>query len=465
MNKKLEEYKLYIKDKKVAVLGLGISNKPLIRYLAALGVNITAFDLAEENDLKSTLDELEQLNIKYHVGKNYLQSLKGFDVIFKTPKVRYDIPELVEEKNRGAEITSEMEVFLKLCPAETFAVTGSDGKTTTTTLIYKMLVEAGYKCWLGGNIGAPLLSNIDEISPTDKVILELSSFQLHTMSQSPNTAVVTNLSPNHLDVHRDMEEYIDAKKNIFLYQNKNDKLILNYDNGPTRNLADQAKGNCILFSRLEVLEKGAFIKDGIVVYKDSKRFFNIIKPEDILLIGKHNLENYLAAIAAVIDYINIEDIRKVATTFAGVEHRMALVRKLKGITFYNDSMASSPTRTIAGLKAFDRKVILIAGGYDKNIPFDEMGSAIAEKVKLLVLIGQTGPQIEEALNKHILATGQGKDIVVIKSSTLEDAVQTAYKDAIVGDSVVLSPASASFDMFKNFEERGNMFKELVNNLI
>ncbi|MDF2593291.1 MAG: UDP-N-acetylmuramoylalanine--D-glutamate ligase [Clostridia bacterium] len=462
MNKKLEEYKLYIKDKKVAVLGLGVSNKPLIKYLAALNVDITAFDMAEENDLKSTLEELEQLNINYHVGKNYLQYLKGFDVIFKTPKVRYDIPELINERNRGAEITSEMEVFLKLCPAETFAVTGSDGKTTTTTLIYKMLVEAGYKCWLGGNIGTPLLDNIDEISPKDKVVLELSSFQLHTMSESPNTAIVTNLSPNHLDVHKDMDEYIDAKKNIFLYQSQDDKLIINYDNAVTRNLADQAKGNCIFFSRLETLEYGVFIKDGIVVFKDAKRLFNILKPEEILLIGKHNLENYMAAIAAVIDYVSIDDIRKVAKTFGGVEHRMELVRKHEGIAFYNDSMASSPTRTIAGLKSFNQKVILIAGGYDKNIPYDEMGSVLAEKVKLLVLIGQTGPKIEEALKNYVVETGLGKDIQILKCGTMALAVQTAYDNAVEGDAVVMSPASASFDMFKDFAERGNMFKEAVN---
>jgi UDP-N-acetylmuramoylalanine--D-glutamate ligase len=284
------------------------------------------------------------------------------------------------------------------------------------------------------------------------------------MTDSPNTAVVTNLSPNHLDVHRDMEEYIEAKKNIFLYQGQNDKLILNYDNAITRNLADQAKGSCVLFSRLEPLEYGVFIKDGTVVYKDEKRFFNIMKPEDILLIGNHNLENYMAAIAAVIDYVSVDDIRKVAKTFGGVEHRMELVRRLKGITFYNDSMASSPTRTIAGLKAFNQKVILIAGGYDKNIPYDEMGSILAEKVKLLVLIGQTGPKIEEALNNYILKTGQGEDVQVVKCSTMEHAVQTAYNNSVAGDAIVLSPASASFDMFKDFAERGNMFKEVVHNL-
>jgi UDP-N-acetylmuramoylalanine--D-glutamate ligase len=327
-----------------------------------------------------------------------------------------------------------------------------------------MLVEAGNKCWLGGNIGMPLLSRIDEIKPNDKVVLELSSFQLHTMNGSPNTAVITNLSPNHLDVHKDMEEYIEAKKNIFLYQGQSDKLVLNYDNDVTRNLADQAKGDCILFSRLDSLKYGAFIENGIIVYKDAKRFFKIIKTEDILLIGNHNLENYLAAITAVINYVSVDDIRKVATTFTGVEHRMEPVKKLKGITFYNDSIGSSPTRTIAGLKAFDRKVVLIAGGYDKKIPYDEMGEIIAEKVKLLVLIGETGPKIGEALQKYILSTGYGSDVQVLKCGTLEEAVQTAYKNAGDGDAVVLSPASASFDMFKNFEERGNIFKEIVKKL-
>lgn len=464
MNKKLEDYKQYLKNKKVAVLGLGISNKPLIKYLAALGVNVTALDMAEEDELKSTLEELKGLKVRYHVGKNYLQNLKGFDVIFKTPKIRYDIPELVAEKNRGAEITSEMEVFMKICPAETFAVTGSDGKTTTTTLICEMLEKAGYKCWLGGNIGTPLLDKIDEIKPTDKVVLELSSFQLHTMNVSPNTAVVTNLSPNHLDVHKDMEEYIEAKKNIFLYQDQKGKLILNHDNAITRSFADQAKGQCVMFSRLESLKHGAFVENGYIVYKDEKRYFKIIKPEEILLIGKHNLENYLAAISAVVDFVSIDDIRKVAATFSGVEHRMERVKKLKDITFYNDSIGSSPTRTIAGLKSFDRRVILIAGGYDKKIPYDEMGEVLAEKVKTLVLIGQTGPKIEEALNKHIAATGKGKDVQVVKCGTLEEAVDTAYKNAVGGDAVVFSPASASFDMFKNFEIRGNRFKELVNAL-
>ncbi len=464
MNKRLEEYKQYIKNKKVAVLGMGISNKPLIKYLAELGVDLTAFDMADEAELASTLRDLNQYPIKYHLGPNYLQGLKGFDIIFKTPKVRFDVKELVEEQQRGALITSEMEVFVDLCPADIFAVTGSDGKTTTTTLIHKILVEAGYKCWLGGNIGMPLLSRIDEIRPTDKVVLELSSFQLHTMRNKIKVAVVTNLAPNHLDVHTDMDEYVDAKKNIFRYQDDSCKLVLNYDNDITRGFAGEAKGECVFFSRVNPLAQGAYIENDTLVYKDSKRFFNVMKTEDILLIGDHNVENYLAATAAVIDYADVSHIHAVATTFTGVEHRMEPVRKLNGITFYNDSMASSPSRTTAGLKAFKKKVILIAGGYDKHIPYDEMGEVLAEKVKVLVLIGQTAPKIEEALKNYSQATGLGRDITIIKCNTLEAAVEACYSHAKEEDAVVLSPASASFDMFKNFEVRGNLFREIVNKL-
>lgn len=463
MNKKLDAYKRYIRYRKVAVLGIGVSNTPLIKYLAAMGVKVTAFDMVEEGQLGSVVDELRALGVKLHLGKDYLNSLHGFDTIFKTPKVRYDIPELVAERERGAEITSEMEVFLELCPCEVFAVTGSDGKTTTTTLIYRMLTEAGFKCWLGGNIGTPLLDRIDEIQETDKVVLELSSFQLQTMHQSPHIAVVTNLSPNHLDVHKSMEEYIDAKKNIFRHQNSSDMLVLNYDNEITRSFAPDSKGEVIYFSRTKTLTKGAFLRNDTMVYYDGNETCDIVRAQDILLLG-HNIGNYLAAIAAVKDYVGAEAIRKVATTFTGVEHRMELVRTLNGITFYNDSMASSPSRTIAGLKAINKKVILIAGGYDKNIPYDEIGEVIIDKVKCLVLIGATAPKIEAALNKEVQRSGRGKDITVHRCSTLEEAVITAYKNAYEGDAVVLSPASASFDMFKDFAEKGNKFKEYVYRL-
>lgn len=465
MNKKLEQFKNDIKGKKVAVLGIGISNTPLIRYLAGMGVNITAFDQADRQELQQTLDKLEGLDVEYSLGKDYLKNLNGFDVIFKTPKVRFDIPELVSEREKGAVITSEMEVFVDLCPAEIFAVTGSDGKTTTTTLIWHMLKEQGCTCWLGGNIGTPLLDRIDEVRDTDKVVLELSSFQLHTMRKSPDVAVITNLSPNHLDVHKSMEEYIDAKKNIFRYQKPSNKVILNFDNGITRDFADEANSRVVFFSRVNRLETGAAVRDGKLVYLDGKGEIPVVDVDEILLPGVHNVENYLAATAAVIEHVDPAAIRKVATSFKGVEHRIEFVREVNGIRFYNDSIGSSPTRTIASIRSFKQKVVLIAGGYDKHIPYDEMGEALVERVKGLVLTGPTGPKIADALKNEVEKTGKGGEIPVYACESLDEAVDTAYRSALPGDIVILSPASASFDMFKNFEERGNRFKAIVHTLI
>ncbi|MFZ5988913.1 MAG: UDP-N-acetylmuramoyl-L-alanine--D-glutamate ligase [Bacillota bacterium] len=464
MNAKLHEFKSKIKNKKVAVLGIGISHTPLIKYLYNLGVNITAFDKSDEEKLKPVLDEFKGMNIKYSLGEDYLSRLKGFDMVFRTPGMRFDVPEILAAKDEGAEITSEMEVFFELCSAQIFAVTGSDGKTTTTTLIYNILKEQGYNCWLGGNIGIPLLSKIDEVKETDKVVLELSSFQLHTMTRSPQVAVVTNISPNHLDVHKSMDEYIFAKKNIFMHQSDKDKLVINYDNDITRDFINEAKGSVVYFSRVNELDKGFMLKDNKLICKNDEDEKAIVKAEDIVIPGVHNIENYLAAAAAVIDYVDIETINKVATSFKGVEHRIELVREIDGIKFYNDSIASSPTRTIAGLNSFKQKVILIAGGYDKKIPYDVMGEAIVQKVKCLVLIGQTGPKIEKALKGEIERTGKGKDIPVFRCSSLEEAVDKAYKSASGGDIITMSPASASFDMFKNFEERGRRFKEIVNSI-
>lgn len=464
LNNKLDNFKSNIKNKKVAVLGIGVSHTPLIKYLYNLGVDITAFDKSDEDKLRPVLDEFKGMNIKYSLGSSYLNNLKGFDIVFRTPGMRYDVPEILSAKEEGAEITSEMEVFFELCPAQIFAITGSDGKTTTTTLIYNMLKEQGYKCWLGGNIGIPLLSKIDEIKDSDKVVLELSSFQLHTMTKSPQVAVITNISPNHLDVHKSMDEYVSAKKNIFKYQSNEDKLILNYDNDITREFINEAEGKVVLFSRTNKVDNGAMLKDDTLIYKDSSGETEIVKAQDIVIPGVHNIENYLAAIAAVMDFVDKDTIKKVATTFKGVEHRIELIREINGIKFYNDSIASSPTRTIAGLNSFKDKVILIAGGYDKKIPYDVMGEVIAEKVKYLILIGQTGPKIEKALKDEVERSGKGSDIPVYNCSSLEEALEKAYSLASSGDIITMSPASASFDMFKNFEDRGNRFKELVNSI-
>ena len=454
---KLDEFKYNVAGKNITVIGIGISNLPLIKYLVSLGANVTACDRRSAEDLGENYTELEKLGVKFNLGDGYLNNLSG-DMIFKTPGMRYDVPELLKAKETGSIVTSEMEVFFEVCPSHIIAVTGSDGKTTTTTLIHKMMTDAGYKTWLGGNIGNPLLTDTEKMKENDWVILELSSFQLHTMRKSPEIAVITNISPNHLDMHKDYKEYIDAKKNIMLYQNEGDTLIVNADNQVTADIGKSANGAVKYFSRngmADVYLDGNIIKRGIV---------EILNIKDIKIPGMHNVENYMAAIAAVSGLVSKDVIVNVAKTFGGVEHRIELVRTLDGVKYYNSSIDSSPNRTINTLRVFPNKVIMIAGGKDKGIPYDEIGPALAEHVKVLILIGATSDKIQEALDAEINKTGNGKDIEVIRATSYEDAVNTARSKAHDGDVVLLSPASTSFDMFRNFEERGNLFKKIVNEL-
>lgn len=454
---KLDEFKHNVAGKNITVIGIGISNLPLIKYLVSLGANVTACDRRSAEDLGENYTELEKLGVKFNLGDGYLNNLSG-NMIFKTPGMRYDVPELLKAKENGSIVTSEMEVFFEVCPSHIIAVTGSDGKTTTTTLIHKMMTDAGYKTWLGGNIGNPLLTDTEKMKENDWVILELSSFQLHTMRKSPEIAVITNISPNHLDMHKDYKEYIDAKKNIMLYQNEGDTLIVNADNQVTADICKSANGAVKYFSRngmADVYLDGNIIKRGIV---------EILNIKDIKIPGMHNVENYMAAIAAVSGLVSKEVIVNVAKTFGGVEHRIELVRTLDGVKYYNSSIDSSPNRTINTLRVFPNKVIMIAGGKDKGIPYDEIGPALAEHVKVLILIGATSDKIQEALDAEINKTGNGKDIEVIRATSYEDAVNTARSKAHDGDVVLLSPASTSFDMFRNFEERGNLFKKIVNEL-
>lgn len=466
LNTKLEEYKNYLKDKKVAVLGIGISNRPLITYLVNLGIDVTAFDKSDFSSLGEFGDYLKEKNVKLSLGQDYLEDLTGFDVIFRTPGMRPDVPQIVKAVEEGADLASEMEVFMELCPAQIIAITGSDGKTTTTTLISKFLEKQGYKVWLGGNIGTPLLCKIDEVHPADKVVLELSSFQLQTMKESPDIAVITNITPNHLDVHKSMEEYVEAKKNIFKYQNRHCTLVINNDNPITKSFISEAKGSVRLFSRKENLGSGAFyVKNGAIIYDDGKDCIELIKCEEIMLPGNHNIENYLAACAATIGLVLPENMSEVARTFGGVEHRLEFVREAFGVKYYNSSIDSSPNRTKAALSTFKQRVILIAGGKDKNIPYDELGPSLVEKVKDLILIGPTADKIEESLNSELEKRGLPKDRVrVHKCTSYQEIVTLAKNITTKGDIVLLSPASTSFDMFKNFEERGNTFKNLVMKL-
>ena len=449
---KIDEFKASVKGKNITVIGIGISNLPLIKYLVANGANVKACDKREKDDLGETYDELTSLSVTLCLGENYLSDIDG-DIIFKTPGMRYDVPELLAAKEKGAVVTSEMEVFFDVCPSHIIAVTGSDGKTTTTTLIHKMMTEAGYKTWLGGNIGNPLLTQAGEMQKDDWVILELSSFQLHTMRKSPEIAVITNLSPNHLDVHKDYQEYIDAKKNIMLYQTADNVLVTNADNEVAAQIGKEAKGEIRYFSR----SNEAFVYlDGDIIKRKNTEVLNI---NDIKIPGMHNVENYMTAIAAVYGLVDDDVIVNIAKEFGGVEHRIELVRTLDGVRYYNSSIDSSPNRTINTLRVFPEKVIMISGGKDKGIPYDEIGPAIIEHVKTLILIGATSDKIEEAYIK-----AGGGDVKIIRKSDYKDVVETARAEAKPGDVVLLSPASTSFDMFKNFEERGKLFKRLVNEL-
>lgn len=454
MNDRVDAYFERLRGKRAVVLGIGVSNRPLIRMLLEYGAEVTACDKTPREKLDEEVLALERLGARLHVGEDYLEGLEA-DVVFRTPGMRPDLPQIRRLTEGGAQLTSEMEAFFEVCPCTRIAVTGSDGKTTTTTLIAKILEHAGKKVWIGGNIGQPLLPLAKEMSPEDFAVVELSSFQLMTMTSSAEVAVVTNLAPNHLDVHKSMEEYIAAKENVYLHQSPSGKLVVNMDNAITHSFVGKAKGRVEEFSRLGIPENGVYLQDG-TIFRNGKK---IMDAADIRIPGVHNIENYMAAACAVEDFASDADIDAVARSFGGVEHRIELVRELDGVRYYNDSIASSPTRTIAGLHSFDRRVILIAGGYDKHIPFDALGPEICAHVRLLILCGATADKIRAAVEgAPEYANGQ-PEIVTVQS--LGDAVELAHMRAQRGDIVTLSPACAAFDQFKNFMVRGESYKRMV----
>ena len=450
-----------IKGKRIAMCGIGISNTPLILSFLKQGARVIACDRRERELVGELADRLEAAGAELKLGEDYLENLE-VDIIFRTPGMNFHLEELERARKRGIAVTSEMEVFFDLCPATVFAVTGSDGKTTTTTLIAKMLEAEGKTVHIGGNIGNPLLPEIENIKPEDFVVVELSSFQLISMRKSPDVAVVTNVSPNHLDVHKDMDEYVEAKKNILLHQNAFSRTVLNRDDEITEGFRKDVRGQSLGFSMNRRLNNGAWLdNDGFLHMAYRGVDVPIINRKEIKVIGDHNVSNYLAAITAVWGYVGVDSICKVAREFGGVEHRIELVRELDGVKYYNDSIASSPTRTIAGLKAFDKKVILIAGGYDKHIPFEPLAPYIVDRVKTLYLCGATADKIEKCVREYKGYKGAPE---IIRCENLEKAVKLAHDNAENGDIVTLSPACASFDAFPNFVARGNYYKDLVNKL-
>ena len=464
INEKLNEFNDYIRYRKVAIIGLGVSNIPLLDYLYEKKANVTIFDEREYNQLPKDVNEkISKYGFVLHFGKNCLQYLKNFNVIFRSPSCLPTKPELVEEADRGALVTTEVELLMKMCPAKIIGITGSDGKTTTTSLINSILQKAGYNTFLGGNIGTPLFTKLPEITPQDIVVLELSSFQLMGMEVSPQIAVITNITPNHLNIHKDYQEYIDAKKNIFKYQNEDGLLVLNYDNEITKECAKEANGKVIFFSSKTKLDNGYIVDEDVIKECDDKVRKHILNTEDVILRGNHNYQNIATAIATTSSLVDIETAVKAIKEFKPVEHRIEFVEEVDGVKWYNDSASSSPSRTLSGINAFKEKIILIAGGYDKNLDYTPLAKPIVDKVKTLILIGQTSGKIYEVVKNELEEENRHLDIYMCE--TLEETIPIAKKNASRGDVVLFSPASASFDMFKNFADRGNKFKELVRKMI
>lgn len=463
-NPNYEMFKSMIMGKKIAVLGLGISNIPAIKFLSERGARIIGCDKKEAKKFdENILNTIKEYSNEIHLGDDYLDYLDNADIIIKSPGIKVSEPKIQAAISSGKTVTSEIEIFMSLCPCKVIGVTGSDGKTTTTTLIYEMLKREGYRTHVGGNIGKPLLSELENICDEDIVVLELSSFQLQTMHLSPDISVVTNISPNHLDYHKDMQEYTDAKANIFNFHNENSKLIVNADCDITNNFKNSYKYSLDFFSRYGITD-GAYLEDDYICYRGKK----ILDTARIKIKGWHNVENYMAAICALDGIVSTETINHVAFNFGGVEHRMEFVRSLDGVDFYNDSIGSSPTRTIAGLNAQPPgDIVLIAGGYDKKLSFGILADKIVDRVSVLVLMGATAKQIDSEVKK---ASSGKRNVPVVMSDSMQSAVKSAFalaKGLCKGEnkvSVILSPACASFDMYKNFEERGNDFKNIVNSL-
>jgi UDP-N-acetylmuramoylalanine--D-glutamate ligase len=456
-----DEYLKGLKGRRVGVIGVGVSNMPLIETLLSHGVSVTACDRRGIEDMAADAEKLTAMGASLRLGPEYLDNL-DFDVIFRTPGLMPFEEHLAAAKSNGRIVTSEMEAFFEVCPCRTIAVTGSDGKTTTTTIISELLKAAGYTVHLGGNIGHPLFSEVPDMNPSDFAVLELSSFQLHSMTCSPDVAVITNVSPNHLDKHPDFQDYVDAKSFIFQNQRADARLILNRADGHTEYYASKAPSSVAFFSRGKAVENGAFSDKGEIFCARDGLTEKIMDVSDIKLPGEHNVENYLAAFAAVDGLVPSDVCRSVAMTFAGVEHRLELVRVLNGVTYINDSIGTSPTRTAAGLHAMKTKPILIAGGYDKHIPFDGLGDEICLYCKSVFITGATSGKILDAIKNSKYFYPKKLKITVIDDFT--QAVLEASASAEPGDIVLLSPACAAFDKFKNFMERGKYFKELVMSL-
>ena len=462
-------------NKRCQVLGFARSNKPLVELLLSAGAHVTVRDKSEKVLDDAFARSLAAKGAKFMVGDGYLDELDG-DFIFRSPIFRHDLPEIKAATDKGAKLSSEMELFFEICPCPIFGITGSDGKTTTTTLTHLFLDiekrKSGNRAYVGGNIGAPLLPLVFEMTENDVAVVELSSFQLQTMNRSPARAIITNITPNHLNWHTDMDEYITAKCNICRHEGVS-MLVANAENDVTREIAKNSdlpvtyfSSNKGSYSEIVPFFKencDAIYEDGGVIYFDNgESREEIVHTADILLPGRHNVENYMAAIAITRGFVTNETVREVAASFCGVEHRLELVREKDGVRFYNSSIDSSPSRTAAALSALPKAPIIILGGEDKNVPFDGLAQDVCTRVKAAVVTGVAAPKILSAIEN--CPEYDPKRVVVKHIDDFREAVISAAHMAESGDIVLLSPACTSFDHFKDFAERGNCFKEIVNGL-
>ncbi|MFQ6100582.1 MAG: UDP-N-acetylmuramoyl-L-alanine--D-glutamate ligase [Anaerolineae bacterium] len=457
--------------KRVVILGLARQGTALARFLVQAGAEVTVSDLRAESTLADRLEELAGMPIRYVLGEHPLSLLDRADLLCLSAGVPVDVPIVVAAQQRSIPLSNDAQLFLERCPAPVIGITGSAGKTTTTALVGEMCRAAGLRTWVGGNIGNPLIADLDEIGPDDWVVMELSSFQLEVMTTSPHVAAVLNITPNHLDRHRTMEAYIAAKRNIVAHQKPGDFALLGYDDANARSLALDTPAHLLWFSGGAEVEEGAFRTNGELTLRVGDEDRVICRASEVRLLGRHNLLNVLAAcVLAGMAGVPVEAMRQVTTTFTGVEHRLELVRELDGVHWYDDSIATAPERSLAALRSFEGPVVLLAGGRDKKLPWDEFADETVQRVRRLITFGEAGPMIarvvegaREQRSREVEEQG-GRLEGITRVETLEEAVEAAARLAQPGEVVLLSPGGTSFDAFRDFAERGDRFKELVREL-
>lgn len=465
-NFKLEKFKEDIKGKNIAVLGIGTSNIPAIKYLSSLGANISARD-KNEDIIEKHKELLNCSNVEFVLGEGYLSNLSDFDYILRSPGIKPFLPEIEMAVKSGVKLTSEIELLFELAPCKIIGVTGSAGKTTTVTLINEFLKNSEHKIWLGGNIGNSLFDKLDEMSSDDLIVLELSSFQLMTMKESPNISLITSIYEDHLDYHRSFDEYVEAKTNIFKYQESEDTFVVNLDDEFSNMFMKKIKENNInskilYFSTKNICKNGAFFKDNAIYISINGEETKVIDVENVNLIGEKNYANICSAICCVLDFVDIDSISKTLREFKGVEHRLEYVDTKYGVKYYNDSISTTPGKAMAAFTSFNKKIILIAGGSDKNLDYSPIGNNIINCAKILILLGNTSKKIKDAVENA--SNFENSDLKIYEVSSMSKAVNLARKVSKDGDIVVMSPASASFDLYKNYKERGKDFKNLVYSL-